>query len=122
MILVNQRPGLHNMSLTETKSHSEYCQSMLDTMTVLCRDLKSVSWVDDWEYLVWAYLAGDIQLPSNDKLTSAAPVIIDHLRLLKQSAEKVNGWVNDVTFFEMERWLVLYRNWKSRYPELLQAN
>ena len=102
------------MSLSENRSHADYCKLMLSEMSLLCKEITSSPWADDWEYLCWAYLIGDLPLEASKQKD-----ILMHLNAIKQFAEKVNGWVNDVTYFEMERWQILYQNWKRTYPPQL---
>lgn len=93
---------------------NETCEKMLATMSLICKQLESVPWIDDFEYLCWAYLTEDLKIPNKNDTSSSKLEILEHFSFLKTSAEKVNGRVNDVTYFEMDRWLILYNNWKVR--------
>ncbi len=93
---------------------NEKCEKMLAAMSLLCKQLYGTHWTDDFEYICWAYLIGDRKLPLRQEHQEANSPTGESLRFLKASAEQINGWVNDVTYFEMERWLILYKNWKQR--------
>lgn len=92
---------------------NETCEKMLTTMSLICQQIESAPWIDDFEYICWAYLVGDRILPLKQQIDDSENPLLAYLQYLKISAESINGWVNDVTYFEMERWLVLYKHWKS---------
>ncbi|MEL6557929.1 MAG: hypothetical protein AAFQ94_07085 [Bacteroidota bacterium] len=92
------------------------CEKMLATMSMICQKLHQVAWTDDFEYQCWAYLTGDQNLPLYEDNQPDDTSLFIYFDFLKASAESISGWVNDVTYFEMDRWLILYQHWKSRNP------
>ena len=94
---------------------NETCEKMLTTMSLICQQVYGVAWADDFEYKCWAFLIGDQKLPLTSRNQPDDLTLITYFDYLKTAAENINGWVNDVTYFEMDRWLVLYDQWKSRY-------
>ncbi len=92
----------------------ETCEKMLTTMSLICQQLESIPWTDDFEYICWAYLVEDLTITEQKNTTHPNKELLEYFDFLKTSAENINGWVNDITYFEMNRWLVLYDNWRVR--------
>ncbi|MGB3464219.1 MAG: hypothetical protein WBA74_03080 [Cyclobacteriaceae bacterium] len=97
----------------------EACEKLLVIQSLICQQLHDIPWSDDWEYICWSYLTGAKSLPvvSPDVNRKSDEKMLLLLESARELTAKINGWVNDITYFEMDRWLILYKQWEARYPD-----